>query len=101
MGRRKIDMVHIDNARQRQLTYTKRKQGLIRKATELAVLCGAEVGIILFGEGDKMTIYSSSTMDTIVDRWKAQKPEETEVRPTARSHSFAAKSRLLPYPAHC
>ena len=77
MGRRKIDIVRIDNARHRLLTYTKRKQGLIRKATELAVLCGADVGVIVFGpESDSvLTIYSSGTtgIETLVDRMKDHK----------------------------
>ena len=62
MGRRKIDIVRIDNERHRQVTYTKRKSGLIKKATELAILCDAQVGIIVFGSNQKMSVYSSVAM---------------------------------------
>ena len=37
MGRRKIEIVRIENERHRMVTFAKRKAGLIKKATELAV----------------------------------------------------------------
>ena len=70
MGRRKIDIVRIENERHRQVTYTKRKAGLIKKATELAVLCDAQVGVIIFGANQKMSIFSSTSMDDIVGRYR-------------------------------
>ena len=60
MGRRKIDIVRIENERHRQVTYSKRKSGLIKKATELAILCDAQVGLIIFGANEKMSLFSSS-----------------------------------------
>ena len=63
MGRRKIDIVRIENERHRQVTFAKRKSGLIKKATELAILCDVQVGVIIFGANDKMSIYSSSHMN--------------------------------------
>ena len=79
MGRRKIDIVRIDNERHRQVTYTKRKAGLIKKATELAVLCDAQVGIIIFGANQKMSIYSNAPMEKILQRYHEHK-DQPEVR---------------------
>ena len=52
MGRRKIEIARIDNERHRQVTFAKRKSGLIKKATELAILADAEVGLIIFGDAE-------------------------------------------------
>ena len=79
MGRRKIDMVRIDNERHRTVTYAKRKTGLIKKATELAILCDATVGIIIFGANKKMTVYSSSTIDEVINRFR-ENSDTPEVR---------------------
>jgi len=70
MGRRKIEIQRIENERHRQVTFAKRKAGLIKKATELAVLCDAEIGLIIFSPNQKLSIYSSSNMDTIVDHYR-------------------------------
>jgi len=77
MGRRKIDIVRIENERHRQVTFTKRKSGLIKKATELAILCDAQVGIVIFGANQKMSLYASTSMDDIVSRYRghADTPE--------------------------
>jgi len=69
MGRRKIDIVRIENERHRQVTFTKRKGGLIKKATELSVLCDAEVAVIIFAQNNKMSVYSSGAADEIVKKY--------------------------------
>ena len=48
MGRGKIEIKRIDNATSRQVTFSKRRSGLFKKAKELAILCDAEVGLIVF-----------------------------------------------------
>ena len=70
MGRRKIDIVRIENERHRLVTYSKRKAGLIKKATELAILCDAQVGVIIFGSNQKMSVYSSMPIEELVDRYR-------------------------------
>ena len=79
MGRRKIDIVRIDNERHRQITFTKRKSGLIKKATELSILCDAQVGVIIFGSNHKMSIYSSAPIEQLINRFHEYK-EQPEVR---------------------
>tara|TARA_B100000787_G_C16062678_1_gene236249 strand:- start:63 stop:452 length:390 start_codon:yes stop_codon:yes gene_type:complete len=73
MGRRKIEIVRIDNERHRQVTFTKRKGGLIKKATELSVLCGAEVAVIIFTDNQKMSIYASGKADETVRKFLEHK----------------------------
>ena len=69
MGRRKIDIARIENERHRQVTFAKRKSGLIKKATELAILCDAEVGLIIFSPNQKLSLFSSTTLESVIDRY--------------------------------
>uniref|UniRef100_A0A803MC97 Uncharacterized protein n=1 Tax=Chenopodium quinoa TaxID=63459 RepID=A0A803MC97_CHEQI len=54
MGRGKITIERIDNLTSRQVTFTKRRKGLFKKAKELSILCDAEVGIIIFSSTGKL-----------------------------------------------
>ena len=71
MGRRKIDIVRIENERHRQVTFTKRKSGLMKKATELAILCDAQVAVVVFGANQKMSVYSSQPMDEMLEHYRS------------------------------
>lgn len=66
MGRKKIAIQTIDNDRARQITFSKRKSGLLKKAYELSVLCGCEVGLIIFSANGKLFQYASTDMDSII-----------------------------------
>ncbi|KAA3475016.1 floral homeotic protein PMADS 1-like [Gossypium australe] len=48
MGRGKIEIKKIENATNRQVTYSKRRNGLFKKAQEPTVLCDAKVSLIMF-----------------------------------------------------
>ncbi|XP_028802212.1 MADS-box protein SVP [Neltuma alba] len=69
MVRKKIKIRKIDNITARQVTFSKRRRGLIKKAQELAVLCDAEVGLIIFSATGKLYDYSSSSIKDIVTRY--------------------------------
>ncbi|XP_024966041.1 MADS-box transcription factor 23-like [Cynara cardunculus var. scolymus] len=69
MGRGKIEIKRIDNISSRQVTFSKRKTGLLKKAKELAILCDAEVALLIFSSTGKLHEYASSSMDTVVERY--------------------------------
>nr|XP_034586341.1 MADS-box transcription factor 33-like isoform X2 [Setaria viridis] len=48
MVRGKVQMRRIENPVHRRVTFRKRREGLLKKARELSVLCGADVGVIIF-----------------------------------------------------
>ncbi|XLT24748.1 hypothetical protein HN873_056040 [Arachis hypogaea] len=54
MGRGKIAIRRIDNSTSRQVTFSKRRNGLLKKAKELAILCDAEVGVMIFSSTNSM-----------------------------------------------
>ncbi|XP_024042109.1 agamous-like MADS-box protein AGL15 [Citrus clementina] len=60
MGRGKIEIKRIENANSRQVTFSKRRAGLLKKAQELAILCDAEVAVIIFSNNGKLFEFSSS-----------------------------------------
>ncbi|KAK7814287.1 agamous-like MADS-box protein AGL62 [Quercus suber] len=51
-GRQKIEVKQLDGTK-RQVTFSKRRAGLFKKASELCVLCGAEVAVMVITEKDK------------------------------------------------
>ena len=60
MVRGKTQMKRIENAASRQVTFSKRRSGLLKKAFELSVLCDAEVALIIFSPRGKLFEFSSS-----------------------------------------
>ncbi|GLJ09393.1 hypothetical protein SUGI_0108430 [Cryptomeria japonica] len=69
MGRGKIEIKRIENVSNRQVTFSKRKGGLRKKAHELSVLCEAEVALIIFSSTGKLIEYASSSMKKILERY--------------------------------
>ncbi|KAK2632708.1 hypothetical protein EUGRSUZ_L01183 [Eucalyptus grandis] len=61
MVRGKTRMKRIENNTSRQVTFSKRKNGLLKKAFELSVLCDAEVALIIVFPRGKLYEFSSST----------------------------------------
>ncbi|KAJ1380199.1 hypothetical protein SESBI_46229 [Sesbania bispinosa] len=62
MGRGKIVIRRIDNSTSRQVTFSKRRKGLIKKAKELAILCDAQVGLVIFSSTGKLYEYASNSL---------------------------------------
>ena len=62
MGKKKIQTVElIDDVSQRNVTYCKRKKGLIKKAMEVSLLCGQQVLLAIYDEQkSKLVLYESS-----------------------------------------
>ncbi|KAJ1400258.1 hypothetical protein SESBI_29642 [Sesbania bispinosa] len=69
MGRGKIEIKRIENANSRQVTFSKRRTGLLKKAQELAILCDAEVAVIIFSNTGKLFEFSSSGMKRTLQRY--------------------------------
>ncbi|KAG8660514.1 agamous-like MADS-box protein MADS9 [Manihot esculenta] len=74
MGRGKIEIKRIENSSNRQVTYSKRRNGIIKKAKEITVLCDAQVSLVIFASSGKMHEYCSpsTTLIDILDRYHKQ-----------------------------
>ncbi|GER55567.1 MADS box transcription factor [Striga asiatica] len=72
MVRQKIQIKKIDNLTARQVTFSKRRRGLFKKAQELSTLCDAEVALIVFSATGRAFNYSSSSMMQLIQRHNQQ-----------------------------
>lgn len=71
MGRGKIEIKRIENTTNRQVTFCKRRNGLLKKAYELSVLCDAEVALIVFSSRGRLYEYANnSSVKSTIERYK-------------------------------
>ncbi|XP_052301953.1 truncated transcription factor CAULIFLOWER A isoform X4 [Populus trichocarpa] len=71
MGRGRIQLKRIENKINRQVTFSKRRSGLLKKAHEISVLCDAEVALIVFSTKGKLFEYATdSCMERILERYE-------------------------------
>ncbi|XP_048329646.1 truncated transcription factor CAULIFLOWER A isoform X2 [Ziziphus jujuba] len=71
MGRGRVQLKRIENKINRQVTFSKRRSGLLKKAHEISVLCDAEVALIVFSNKGKLFEYSTdSCMESILERYE-------------------------------
>ncbi|EPS59775.1 hypothetical protein M569_15030 [Genlisea aurea] len=79
MVRGKTQMKRIENATSRQVTFSKRRNGLLKKAFELSVLCDAEIALIIFSPRGKLYEFASSSMPETIERYQKH---TKEIQPT-------------------
>ncbi|KAJ4956799.1 hypothetical protein NE237_013582 [Protea cynaroides] len=70
MVRGKTQMKRIENTTSRQVTFSKRRSGLLKKAFELSVLCDAEVALIIFSPRGKLYEFANTGMQKTIDRYQ-------------------------------
>ncbi|CAA6660404.1 unnamed protein product [Spirodela intermedia] len=72
MGRGKIEIKRIENSTNRQVTYSKRKNGIIKKAKEISILCNAKVYLVVFSSSGKMAEFcsDSTTLPSMLEEYQ-------------------------------
>ncbi|KAI3758638.1 agamous-like MADS-box protein AGL11 [Cynara cardunculus var. scolymus] len=70
MGRGKIEIKRIENNTNRQVTFCKRRNGLLKKAYELSVLCDAEITLIVFSSRGRVYEYANNNIKSTIERYK-------------------------------
>ncbi|XP_068305488.1 agamous-like MADS-box protein AGL11 isoform X3 [Pyrus communis] len=70
MGRGKIEIKRIENTTNRQVTFCKRRNGLLKKAYELSILCDAEIALIVFSSRGRLYEYSNNNIRNTIERYK-------------------------------
>uniref|UniRef100_A0A8C6T3Z2 Myocyte enhancer factor 2b n=1 Tax=Neogobius melanostomus TaxID=47308 RepID=A0A8C6T3Z2_9GOBI len=97
MGRKKIQISRIVDQRNRQVTFTKRKFGLMKKAYELSVLCDCEIALIIFNSTNRLFQYASTDMDKVLLKYtEYSEPHEsrtnTDILETLRRKGLGLES---------
>ncbi|CAN6203435.1 unnamed protein product [Urochloa humidicola] len=68
-GRQKIEIKFIENDEARQVCFSKRRQGLFKKASELSILCGAMVGTVVFSQVGRSFSFGHPSIDEVTNRF--------------------------------
>uniref|UniRef100_A0A5B6YSP3 MADS-box domain-containing protein n=1 Tax=Davidia involucrata TaxID=16924 RepID=A0A5B6YSP3_DAVIN len=70
MGRVKVQMKRIENNTNRQVTFSKRRKGLIKKAYELCVLCDIDLALIMFSPSGRLSHFSGKKrIEDVLDHY--------------------------------
>ncbi|KAF7021158.1 hypothetical protein CFC21_034148 [Triticum aestivum] len=75
MGRGRTEMKRIHNDVSRRATFGKRRRGLLKKAGELAVLCGVDLGLLVFDDGGAGKLFDycspSTSWSELIERYES------------------------------
>lgn len=93
-GRQKIKMKMIEDEEDRLITFSKRRSGIYKKASELSTLCGAQVGVVVFSPSGKPFSFASPSMDYIANRFLNRNPLD-ENENESHHHLVEAQRRLM------
>lgn len=95
MGRGKIAIRRIDNSTNRQVTFSKRRSGLLKKAKELSILCDAEVGVVIFSSTEKLYEFSNTSMKSVIDRYQKAKDGDNQLPSPDKEVKFWQKEAAI------
>ncbi|XP_062002563.1 agamous-like MADS-box protein AGL61 [Rosa rugosa] len=84
-GRQKIPIKKIENANERQVTFCKRKSGVIKKASEMSTLTGAHVGLVIFSEAGKPYSFGSPSIESVAGRFLPELQNQNQISDDARA----------------
>ncbi|CAH8362402.1 unnamed protein product [Eruca vesicaria subsp. sativa] len=69
-GRQKTKMVKMEKESNLQVTFSKRKNGLFKKASELCTLCAAHMAVIVFSPSGKVYCFGHQDIETIINHFE-------------------------------
>lgn len=88
-------MARIENESNLQVTFSKRRSGLFKKASEIATLCGVEVVIIVFSPGHKVFSFGHPSVEEITNRFlTGNPPPSSPTNPLMEAHRNACARDL-------
>jgi hypothetical protein len=68
-GRQKVELKRIDNQDDRLITFSKRRSGIYKNASELVVLTGAEITVIVFSPSGKPLSFGHPSVESVINRF--------------------------------
>ncbi|KAK8699477.1 hypothetical protein V6N13_115560 [Hibiscus sabdariffa] len=95
MGRRKVEIKRIEDKNRRQIAFSKRRSGLIKKARELSVLCDVEIALVVFSSRGRLYEFSSGdSLVKILGRYSGHYEQEPEA---SKYHNKAVSNPSSPF----
>jgi hypothetical protein len=95
MARGKVQLRRIENAVHRQVTFCKRRTGLLKKAKELSVLCDAEVALIVFSASGKLyELATKGTMQGIIEKYAKSTTPGAQPEPAVNTQTQDPKEEI-------
>nr|QWX93780.1 MADS-box protein 41 [Cunninghamia lanceolata] len=70
MGKVKIPIKKIENPNARQVCFSKRRMSIFKKASELSIMFGAKIAIIVYSPAGKAFTFGSPDIDFVVDKYQ-------------------------------
>lgn len=88
-------MEMVQDMNTRQVTFSKRRTGLFKKASELATLCNAELGIVVFSPGGKPFSYGKPDLDSVAERFMKEYDDSDSDDEEGRGHNRPNKLKKM------
>nr|XP_028963044.1 LOW QUALITY PROTEIN: MADS-box protein AGL24-like [Malus domestica] len=95
MMREKIKIRKIDCLPARQVNFSKRRRGILKKARELSILCESEAAVIIFSQTGKLFDFSSSSTKDVIARYKSHTSGEKSDQPTFDQLQLEKENKIM------
>lgn len=69
IGRQRIEIKQLEEESKKQVTFSKRRAGMFKKAAELCILCGAEIAVIAYSTHGNVFCFGHPDVETVVNRY--------------------------------
>ncbi|KAI8018962.1 Agamous-like MADS-box protein AGL65 [Camellia lanceoleosa] len=82
MGRVKLKIKRLESTSNRQVTYSKRRNGILKKAKELSILCDIDLILLMFSPTGKPTLFRGerSNIEEVIAKFAQLTPQERTKR---------------------
>ncbi|KAJ8773754.1 hypothetical protein K2173_006404 [Erythroxylum novogranatense] len=81
MGRVKLKIKRLENTNGRQATYAKRKNGIMKKANELSILCDIDIILLMFSPSGKPSLCKGKkSIEEVIAKFAQLTPQERAKR---------------------
>ncbi|KAL0393894.1 UNVERIFIED_CONTAM: Agamous-like MADS-box protein [Sesamum latifolium] len=86
-GRQRIPMRLIQSQDDLYATFSKRRVGLYKKASELSTLCGVDIGIIIFSPTDNPYSFFHPSMESVIERYRNPNQPQSDFARIVEAHT--------------